>query len=316
MPELTVGDLAKSALADRGDQLRWAAARLPLAGDEEAVHDCRVALRRLREVWMAFGDHLQPSPKRQVREMRTSERRLGPLRDAEVRAALMDEVLGPLAVAVDRSDDPTVIGGGEVGQLRPGLRGREQEARRRLAEATAQEIAGQRNEMISHRLIRELGDLSAQGRTGDSADVPALQLALVQLPKMFAAAGRQRRGADQLHRRRIVTRRLRYRLEVFGPVLPDQHRMVLAELRRLQGQLGRVHDLSVLVEWLDRAARAEAPTVRAALRRLVVRTELEEQAAVEAAELEVRSLDAGGWWRSAELACLGAAPAAPRRRRH
>lgn len=315
MPELTVAQLAESALVDRGDQLRWAAARLPLAGDEEAVHDCRVALRRLREVWTAFGDHLEPSPKRQIRDMRACERRLGPLRDAEVRAGLMDEVLGPLAVAVDRSDDPAMLPEGGSGQLRPGLRGREQEARRRLAEATSQEIYRHRDQLVNRRLIRDLGDLSGQGRMGHGADVPALGLARRQLPKMFSAAGRQRRGVDELHRRRIVTRRLRYRLEVFGPVLPDQHRLVLAELRRLQGLLGRVHDLAVLVEWLDRAAKADPPAFRAALRRLVVRAELEEQAAVESAELEVRSLDAGGWWRSAELACLGAAPAVPRRRR-
>ncbi len=133
----------------------------------------------------------------------------------------------------------------------------------------------------------------------------ARNLAAVQLPQFFRNASRGHGEAAELHRRRVRTRRLRYRLELFAPVLAAEHEVVLEELRRVQGLLGRCHDLAVLEDWIDRASKQQQRELRPALRRLVVRVELEQESAQEAAELELARLDASGWWRSAELACLG-----------
>jgi CHAD domain-containing protein len=242
-------------------------------------------------------------------KIRSAERELGPLRDAEVRLHLLDQVLGPVAVSRDRSDDPRAAT--QYGQaviqdradpLQPGLRGLEMEARRWLADATAAEISQQQETVVTSAFLKKLGKLTRLPRLGPglAGDAAAVEMAAAQLPKLFRGAA----GHDsQLHQRRIRIRRLRYRLELFGPVLPAEYEVVLRELRRLQGLLGRSQDLAVLVEWIHRASRQQQRELRPALRRLVVRVELEHEAASEAAELALRRLDESGWWHSAQQAC-------------
>lgn len=315
MPDLpSVCELAQAGLAERAEALQWAAARLPLASDFEAVHDTRVALRRLREAARGFDTCLTPRARRQCRRLRRVERALGPLRDAQVRLELLGEVLGPVAVSRDRSDDPRALAGfgrqvvvGGDSELRPGLRGLEAEARRWLADAAAEEMALLHRRMVTGPYLERLRGLARAPQLAEpfSAAVPGRDLAAVQLPRFFRRAGRNPGAVGGLHRRRIRTRRLRYRLELFSPVLPPEHQVVLQELRRLQRLLGRAHDLRVLLDWIDRAAKQQQRELRPALRRLVVRVELEQESAQEGADLELARLDASSWWRSAELACLG-----------
>jgi CHAD domain-containing protein len=310
MPEqLSCRELATGSINDRIEALRWAAARLPLASDPEAVHDARVALRRLREAWTGFADCMSSRAGERSGRLRLAERDLGPLRDAEVRLHLLDQVLGPVAVSRDRSDDPRAAA--QYGQaviqdrsdpLQPGLRGLEMEARRWLADATAAEISQQQETVVTRAFLKKLGKLTRPPLLGPglAGDAAAVEMAAAQLPKLFrGAAGRDR----QLHQRRIRIRRLRYRLELFGPILPVEHVVVLRELRQLQGQLGRSQDLAVLVEWIHRASRQQQRELRPALRRLVVRVELEHEAANEAAVLALSRLDESGWWHSAQQAC-------------
>ena len=68
-------------LADAGE----AAARLADPADGEALHDLRVALRRLRSTLRALGPLLPcPVPEKQARRLRKAARLTGPARDAEV----------------------------------------------------------------------------------------------------------------------------------------------------------------------------------------------------------------------------------------
>jgi CHAD domain-containing protein len=312
MPEtLTCLELAQASITDRIEALRWGVARLPLASDAEAVHDARVALRRLREAWAGFADCMTSGAEQRGPKLRSAERALGPLRDAEVRLKLLDQVLGPVAVFRDRSDDPraTAQYGQTVVQdisdpVRPGLRGLDLEARRWLADTTAAEISKQLEKVLTRTFTRRVGRLTRPPHLGPgpASEAGAMGLAAAQLPKLFRNAGRHDR---QLHQRRILIRRLRYRLELFAPVLPAEHALVLRELRQLQGLLGRTQDLAVLVDWIHRASRQQQRELRPALRRLVVRVELEHEVAKEAAELALRRLDDSGWWRSAQQACCG-----------
>ncbi len=311
---LSCFELAEQSTGDRSEVLRWAAARLPLVSDEEAVHDTRVALRRMRESILGFDRCIASGDRDNARRLRKVESLLGSLRDSEVRLQLLDEVLGPVAVWRDRSDDPRLARAYGISVIskpgdatRPGLRGLETEARRLLADLTAAESTLARERMLSGPVLRTLSKLSVPPviiRTRQSSR-PALGLARQQLPALFRRAARQHSGEGDLHRRRIRTRRLRYRLELYGPVLSPEHRSVLEELRELQGMLGRFHDLAVLVEWIDAAARDQRRELRPALRRLTVRVELEQESAKELAEAELRRLDAAAWWQAAQRACLG-----------
>ena len=292
---LPARELARLTLADRSDQLRWSAARLPLAADLEAVPDCRLALRRLREVWMALGELLEPRSSAPQRRLRQLSAELRPLERAEARIRLLQELLGPAGAP------------GGVGA--PGWRGREPEALRSLLESARQEEAALREQILSRRLISDLEAAAGLGalvhRDGDATE--AVQLARAWLPLLFEAASNSGRPLEPSRRRRI--QRLLHGLELFSPALAHQHQVVIAELASLLAQLGSLREWRELVEWVDRAAKQGPADLRPALRRIVVRAELETEAAQESAEIELSRLDQGGWWRTASRACL------PERRR-
>lgn len=311
MPDdLTCGELARLALGDRYQSVRWAVARLPLPSDLEAVHDTRVALRRLREALLGLAPCLTKKDLRLGDRVRLAERELGPLRDSEVRDELLAKVLGPVAVSWDRSDDPMVAaayGKSLVpfgSELRSGPRGLESEARRCLADRLAADTSVARDRLVERRGLRRLARLEppSAGRLGMASQRPALELAYHQLPKLFRSAARPHKSRVQLHARRIRVRRLRYRLELFAPALGEGQAAVIEQLRQVQSLLGRFHDLAMLVEWMDSASRSQPRELRPALRRLTARVELEHQAAEEEADALLRRLDLAEWWVAARHA--------------
>ena len=306
-------ELAATTIGERAEKLRWAMARLPLASDAEASHDARVALRRLRAASTGFADCLA-SPKKWRRQLRRAERALGGLRDAEVRLELLDEVLGPVAVSRDRSDDPrTAAGQGgaivmdHLSRIQPGLRGLEMEARRALADSTASEIGEHRRLALTENARKRFQVVAAPPQFQDdhSSATGVALLPEQQLPRLFKRAARPTRTEAGLHRRRGEVRKLRYRLELFASMLDSGHRTVLQELRQVQSLLGRFHDLVVLAEWIDGSSRELRHELRPALRRLALRVGLEQQEAKEAAEAELARLDEAAWWSAAKAACLG-----------
>lgn len=303
--------LAASTIEERAEKLRWALARLPLASDPEAAHDARVALRRLRAAAVGFSDCLA-RPKLWGRQLRRAEKALGGLRDAEVRLELLDEVLGPVAVSRDRSDDPRPApgqGGSIVTDpargIRPGLRGLEMEARRALADSTASEIGEFRHLALSAGAHQRFQRVASPPQFQAGQTSLAGSALAQQLPRLFKRAKRSTRSEAELHRRRGEIRKLRYRLELFAPMLDSGHQTVLHELRELQSLLGRFHDLVVLAEWIEGSSRELRHELRPALRRMALRVELERQVAREAAETELARLDEVAWWSTAQAACLG-----------
>jgi hypothetical protein len=254
-----------------------------------------MALRCLREVWMALGDQLEPRSSGPQRRLRQLSAELRPLERAEARIRLLLELGGPLGA------------GGEPGPT--GWRGREPEALRSLLDSARLEEATLREQILSRRLISELEAAASLGTVAppDGDPTSAVQLARARLPVLFEAASRSGRPLEPSRRRRI--QRLLHGLELFSPALARQHQVVLAELARLLVQLGQLREGRELVEWVDRAAKQGPADLRPALRRIVVRAELEAEAAQESAEIELSRLDQGGWWRTAALACL------PERRR-
>ena len=308
----TCCELAAGCIEERAEALRWALARLPLPGDATAVHDARVTMRRLEAAWSGFASCLVVSPRRRRRLLR-SGRQLGELRDAEVRLDLLDQVLGPVAVWRDRSDDPRSAAGG-AGQLvlrredrvRPGLRGLEMEARRALADSADREIGRLRAQLLTGPVLGQLESLTRlpKLREGHPGTTSAGDLAARQLLPRFKRAARPRAGEAGLHQRRIELRKLRYRLELFVPVLGRGHQTVLQELRQLHALLGYFHDVEVMVGWVQGSSQQLPHELRPALRRLVVRVELEQQVSEEAAEAQLARLDQSGWWATARAACL------------
>ncbi len=291
-------------------------------GDPEGVHDTRVAARRLRSALRAFAACLEPTVGEWEAVLRELGRTLGAARDAEVRLERLAEVLPPLAVAVDRSDElaPSagshpLVTGRRPPESRLDRRGQAQAAQRHLLDRAhdAQDVA-RRSAASAVPTLLPLLDREPGVRRGHPETRSSAALARRRLRAPFSRAGRWDGPAEigapsgvpeaALHRRRIAVKRLRYGLECFAPVLPRVHRDCLIRLRELQDLLGHHHDLAVLAAWVHEEGRSAHPMLRPPLRRQEVRLVQAGRGVADRAVAELERLDRAGYWRSAEAACL------------
>jgi CHAD domain-containing protein len=253
-------------LARAGQELLRLAAQLSAAGalvraghHPTAVHDLRVAARRLEaalRVWARAALPATPSAVRAARRARLGARRLrraaAPARELEVHVQLLDEWLLPERAEHRRTLDPVL----------EALRNRRDRAREELA---------------SFALARRFDRIADR--------VAACALAIPETPEALAQAveraGRVRRRAEAtlsaavhseddatLHAARVALKKWRYAAEPLGPACPAELAPVKA-LRAAQQALGSVHDRATLHDLLRRqaarAARARAPRRSAAL---------------------------------------------------
>ncbi len=222
-----LGELAK--------ELEASAARITAgAKDDEAVHDVRVAMRRIRTLLRLarpiYGRfHADAVRRAFTLVMRAS----GELRDEEV----LDETLEGLPV-VDTAFDI----------WRKSRATRERRLRRQMvAQVSSGELAR------AHAMLVALVVLPVY----PERDVPLAKFA----KKVLA---RTQRGVDQrrdvsvddsegLHDLRIAYKELRYTAELFAPALPADLAATAAPAAKFQKRLGEVHDLDVALVVVARA---------------------------------------------------------------
>ncbi len=209
--------------------------------DPEAVHQMRVALRRLRSAMNIFK-HLLGSPATLwvKDELRWLQGHLGPARDADV---FIEEIIEPLPVLL--TDQPGYVG----------LRG-EFAARRDAAyQAALDAIALPRCSQLILRLAQwvEDGDWLATEDEGRRLllDATALSVAQTILGKhhhKVRKGMRQLEGLDDSarHQIRIGIKKLRYAIEFFSSLYPDRKAKRLASaFAVLQDRLGLLNDIAV-----------------------------------------------------------------------
>lgn len=210
--------------------------------DEEAVHDMRVACRRLRAALRVFRSALPARRTARVRRgLRRLGRSLGRVRDLEVQRS----ALAALAEEADERQDRAALEHVALA-LDADLERARRRLRRRLDKLDVERQV---------RLTREL----ARGVPLD-AGVPSAPQAAVA-PLIRRAFGgledlRDHEQPDALHRMRVRVKRLRYAIELLQPALTPAVSEVLHRLRGLQDALGRHHDMLVLEERLLGALRA------------------------------------------------------------
>ena len=236
--------------------------RPTLAGDPVAVKQMRVATRRLRATWRAFGDVYRSRVRsRFARGLRRTGRALGAVRDLDVLLeGLPDEpALLPLR------DHWVARRAAALGELTSALRSaRYARLIDGLIEFTSTPGAGVRRR--SSMTVRE-------------AAPAAVHAAYQRLLEAGAAADTEA-DLDAWHALRIEGRRFRYSLEAFRDVLdPDDLAPLLRQVIRLQDHLGALNDASVasraISDWLAHDG-ADAPAEsRDAAAVLVTRRELE-----------------------------------------
>jgi CHAD domain-containing protein len=225
--------------------------RLPkaLGGDEEAIHDMRVAGRRLRVALPLLAHKPHGRRVRRTRRiLRDLTRSAGTSRDLDVSVALLDERLK------ERGELDA-----ERRTLRQRLRAARGRSRTRMAEALMDiDIARVRRDLraiVSWRAELVFTALLRLRDARDSRGTDILQ-ALEALGDRFDPAA--------LHRLRIRLRRLRYAAEL-GEKLTGQTTEAPTLFRELQDVLGHVRDAHVLSSWMGRQAAAAVARGQVAL---------------------------------------------------
>jgi CHAD domain-containing protein len=224
-----------------------------LGEDSEAVHQARVATRRLRSTLRTFSDMLEAAWTERLRaELKWLAGLLGAVRDADVLLAGLQHQLTTLPLP----------------DAEPG---------RRLLGALAKERDAARKDLLAAmggpRYAALLDDLVAAAQAPPVL-LSAARRAAEVLPSLVAKPLKRLRrmvrdlpdepSATDLHQVRIRAKRARYAIEAVEPVFGAQSSKLADALADLQDVLGEQHDGVVAEDWLRQAVNA-APDIATAL---------------------------------------------------
>jgi len=234
-----VGKKARKALeAYTVAQLNELANALPLLAstDHEAVHRCRLAIRRLRSVLACYSGLVPRLPKPLRKDVRWLATSLGEARDAHVLAQRMR-----LSIDAQESWESAEALYSSVGMLdttagRAAARlGRKKRSRRVVHAVRTSLAAGQAQKVRKAALaypMQEQWNRMREKLTGDAASIdPAVR-------------------NTGLHEARKDIKRLRYAAEAVTDVFGPDATAIIQPAITLQRLLGEQHDAVVAGEWL------------------------------------------------------------------
>jgi CHAD domain-containing protein len=217
------------------------------AGDADAIHDARIATRRLREIrpvaFTADGLH---------NDIRKLARALGTARDFDV-------ALDELTIAERKLPPSGEHDGSATNGLRRALIDRRDAARRRLI-----------------KIIEEFPVEDASTRLGIRRSArKTLRARLHSRAQRLREAMEHATGVyfpNRLHRVRIELKKLRYLIELAahaGAWRPQEAKKALDDLHGVQDILGPLHDREVLLAHLSRDGDTDAASPMTSLRHLL-----------------------------------------------
>jgi CHAD domain-containing protein len=202
-------------------------------GDVQAVHQARVATRRIREALpLVARGRTGKSLKKSVRKL---TRALGPVRELDV--ALMN---------LDQLRNTGEVSEAAIARLR------------QLVTEERQRVGAEMVRLISHynlaKFQKKAVEAAARGPEASGTRDPR---------RIAAALGRAARRAeelraaidnaagiylpDRLHQVRITVKKLRYALEIAQDLSGSRATARIRTLKRVQDLLGRMHDLEMLI---------------------------------------------------------------------
>ena len=216
-----------------------------LAGDDaDAVHDLRVASRRLRAALAFLKKELPAARTRRVsRRVRRITRALGDLRQYDVNARLLDRIILESPEARPAAEFARPVLAADRGRVL--MRARKALRRR--------DLAGLEKQVKDLTLRLDRCDREALSRR-------ATRLATRQAKRLSriwstngAGPGRGANPKDKarLHAIRIATKKLRYHLETGRTVCGWRVEPALQTAREVQELLGGLHDEEALRHWCE-----------------------------------------------------------------
>lgn len=251
------------------DDARQAFERLADPRDAEALHDFRVAIRRLRSTLRAWWPYVKGSiSKKDAKGLKALQSATGGGRDAEV---LLEWVAPQRA---------TMRGAQRVGLdwMVDHLRARKEEGY-----AEVLDDVRKRFDALEQRLRRRLARMRVEVRLDRPSKGETWAMALAERAHEHAAELAEHLAQvhglgdlEEAHQARIAVKRLRYLLE---PVRPhsEEARAIVRRCKRLQDVLGDLNDSAVLMGHLGAGLERAAAERARRLHELALEQDQEEQ---------------------------------------
>ena len=222
--------------------------------DPEGVHTMRVMSRRMRSAIADFSPYLR-KPALPMSQLRDLASRLGAVRDDDVAIAALEKL--------KENAHEEVAAGIELllGERRLRREEERTDLRKALRPANIEEVRTDFED--------KLGDLvaAAHARAARNPFQEPLRFSEV-VREVIAARVKEVRAASpviffpfeikRLHELRILTKRLRYSIELFETCLDPELKPVAKEVALLQTSLGEMHDCDVWIEDLGTRLRKMA----------------------------------------------------------
>jgi CHAD domain-containing protein len=255
-----VAEAAQRMLAARlGDLLKFA----PGVHDDDAdaVHDMRVASRRLRAALSVLDSKVRFYEARL--EVKRLADALGHVRDVDVTAAWLEKALqtlpdgSPARAGVQRLAD----------ERRQARHDPDQQLVRALERFTGE---------VAPRLAGQFAQAKGKGRLGGHRLRNAFSRQLKRL-RVSQDATLASSDPETAHELRIRAKKLKYRAEVLEPALAGVVDVLLERLSTLQELLGDLHDADVRRPLLERFLVMAAPDERPGALELLQRTLLDRE---------------------------------------
>ena len=239
-------------LARRCRQALNQRSRVARRGDPRGVHDLRVATRRLQELLVFLQPALSPRPgKRLIRRARRIRRALGQIRNVDVMRDLVERYARRLSKDRRRSLKPLIE---RLAQQARALRQANGDGRGLKVPSLRKRIVA-----VRARLRRPEGFSTV--RRGREILVSRIESLKDRLPA--ARSGRP----EAMHALRIAIKRYRYSMEILQLAGIRQTRPCLLAARILQTELGKLHDLDILIALVrDKAGPAASRALLPGLR--------------------------------------------------
>ena len=212
-----------------------------LGDDYEALHDMRVATRRMRSAMRLFGPFAQsPHVSHCNAGLRRAGRALGRVRD-------LDVALERVAAFGQGLDEDEREG---LDFLVAYLQARRSEGRRLMV----RHLDSQTYQVLLSHMERLLDGLRDEAPDQSATRVGMIAPRLLYLDWSIVRAYShvlEQAPIELLHALRIDCKRLRYALEFFAELLPDELLGVIPEVTALQDHLGTMRDAYRSVEMID-----------------------------------------------------------------